>query len=157
MNQKILALKVAALCSLLTLANPSFAQTMVVTYQGRVLDNGTTFTGTGQFKFALVTSTDISSQATAIVTGGAVTAISVNSTGSGYTSLPTVTIAPPPDNISFDTYWSNDGTSVNGSEPAAAVSVGVSNGLFHSGLGRYERNEHDSPERYGLQQSEPAI
>ena len=176
MNQKILALKVAALCSLLTLANPSFAQTMVVTYQGRVLDNGTNFTGTGQFKFALVTSTNISSQATAIanltgnfvtsctvifggngyvapptvtisggggsgatatatVTGGAVTAISVNSTGSGYTSPPTVTIAPPPDNISFDTYWSNDGTSIYGSEPTGAVSAGVSNGLFTVALG----------------------
>src|SRR6266513_2222087 len=176
MNLKILVLKVAALCSLLTLANPSFAQNTVVTYQGRVLDNGTNFTGTGQFKFAIVTSTNISSQATAIanltgnfvtsctvvfggngyvappavtisggggsgatatatVTGGAVTAISVNSTGSGYTSPPTVTIAPPPDNISFDTYWSNDGTSVTGSEPAGAVSAGVSNGLFTVALG----------------------
>src|SRR2546430_17647031 len=95
MNQKILALKVAALCSLLTLANPSFAQTMVVTYQGRVLDNGTTFTGTGQFKFALVTSTNISSQATAIanLTGNFVTSCTVIFAGNGYVAPPTVTIS----------------------------------------------------------------
>src|SRR2546429_3970274 len=95
MNQKILALKVAALCSLLTLANPLFAQTTVVTYQGRVLDNGTNFTGTGQFKFALVTSTNISSQATAIanLTGNFVTSCTVVFGGNGYVAPPTVTIS----------------------------------------------------------------
>src|ERR1035441_8918178 len=36
---------------------------------------------------------------------------------------------------SFVTYWSNDGTSDNGSEPTAAVSVGVANGLFTMILG----------------------
>jgi hypothetical protein len=33
------------------------AQNTVFTYQGRVTDNGTNFTGAGQFEFALVTST----------------------------------------------------------------------------------------------------
>jgi hypothetical protein len=33
------------------------------------------------------------------------------------------------------TYWSNDGTSVNGSEPTNAVSLGVSNGLYSVLLG----------------------
>jgi len=46
-----------ALLLLSTLHNPFstlFAQNTVFTYQGRVLDNGTNFTGIGQFKFALV-------------------------------------------------------------------------------------------------------
>ncbi len=153
-----------------------FAQSTTFTYQGRVTDNGTNFNGPGSFKFALVTSTNISSQATATahltggfvtsctvvlggngyntpptvtlsggggsgatatatVSGGVVTAITVNLAGSGYTSPPTVTIAAPPDNITYATYWSNDGTSVAGSEPTAAVGVGVANGLFTVVLG----------------------
>src|SRR2546423_838547 len=76
MNLKILALNVAALFSLLTLSNPSFALNTVVNYQGPVLDN-----------------------------------------------------------IPCDTYWSNDGTRANGSEPAGAVSADVSNGLFTVALG----------------------
>lgn len=73
----------------------SFAQNTIFTYQGRVTDNGTNFTGIGQFKFALVTRT----------------------------------------NSSDVTYWSNDGTSTNGSEPAAAVNLTVANGLFSAVLG----------------------
>jgi hypothetical protein len=46
-----------------------------------------------------------------------------------------VTIAPPPDNLTYITYWSNDGTSVAGSEPTAAISVNVANGLFTIALG----------------------
>src|ERR1017187_6620598 len=152
------------------------AQGTAFTYQGRVTDNGTNFSGTGQFKFALVTSTNTSSAATATahltgsfvtsctvvlggngyttpptvtfsggggsgavatatVSGGAVTALTVNNAGSGYTSTPTVIIAPPPDNITFVTYWSNDGPRVNGSQPVAAISVGVSSGLFTVVLG----------------------
>jgi hypothetical protein len=153
-----------------------FAQPTTFTYQGLVTDNGTNFTGTGQFKFALVLSTNVASQATATaqltgsfvtsvtvvtggngyvtppavtfsggggsgaaatatVSGGAVTAIMVNNAGSGYTNAPTVIIAPPPPDLSFITYWSNDGTSVNGSEPTAAVTVPVSGGLFTVVLG----------------------
>jgi hypothetical protein len=73
--------------------------------------------------------------ATATVSGGTISAITVTATGSGYINPPTVTIAPPPPNITFVTYWSNDGTSVAGSEPAAAVSVGVSDGLLTVVLG----------------------
>ncbi len=148
------------------------------TYQGRVTDNGTNFTGTGQFKFALVTSTNANHQATATATaptggfitiinvtfggngytnaptvtitggggsgatatatvsGGVVTAIQVTDPGSGYTSTPTVTIAAPSADIAYVTYWSNDGTSSStGSEPIAAVGVGVTNGLFSVVLG----------------------
>jgi hypothetical protein len=153
------------------------AQNTVVTYQGRVTDNGTNFSGTGQFKFALVTSTNANRTATATanppssgfitgytvtsggsgyvtapavtifggggsgaaahanLTGGAVSSLSVDSTGNGnYTSAPTVVIAPPP-NLSYTTQWSNDGTSVAGSEPASAVSIEVNNGLFTVVLG----------------------
>jgi hypothetical protein len=71
----------------------------------------------------------------ATISGGMVTSVQPDSAGSGYTSPPTVTIAPPPPNISFTTFWSNDNTSVAGSEPSAAVSVPVSNGLFTVVLG----------------------
>jgi hypothetical protein len=64
-----------------------------------------------------------------------VTAIMVINAGSGYSSAPSVLIGPPPPSVSFTTYWSNDGTSVNGSEPAAAVGVPVSSGLFTVVLG----------------------
>jgi hypothetical protein len=70
------------------------------------------------------------------ISGGAVVSISVDNTGNGlYTNAPTVTIAPPPESLSYTTYWSNDGTSVNGSEPVSAVNVGVSSGLFTVVLG----------------------
>jgi len=152
------------------------AQNTEFTYQGRVTDNGTNFTGTGQFKFALVTSTNYNhvatatanlsgsfvtsytiisggsgyvsapavtvsggggsgATATAIIAGGIVTQITPGSAGSGYSSLPTVTIAAPPANISYVTFWSNDGTSTAGSQPAAAVSAPVANGLFTVALG----------------------
>jgi len=152
------------------------AQNSTLTYQGRVLDHGTGFTGSGQFKFALVTSTNTAAQATAsasisgafltiitvtaggqgytaaptititggggsgahataTVSGGAVTVITVNIPGSGYTSVPSITVAAPPAQLSYTTYWSNDGTSLNGSEPGAAVAAGVSNGLFTIPLG----------------------
>src|SRR4029077_8303757 len=73
--------------------------------------------------------------ATASISGGAVTSITVNNPGSGSTSTPTGTIAPPPPNTTHATHGSDDGTSVNGSQPSAAVSVGVSNGLFTVVLG----------------------
>jgi hypothetical protein len=152
------------------------AQTTHFTYQGRVTSGGNAFNGAGQFKFALVTSTNVSAPATAtailsgsfvvdyaitsggngyiaapavtisggggsgatahaVVSGGAVIDIVPDAAGSGYTSPPTVTIAPPPPNVSFTTFWSNDGTSVNGSEPVATVTVTVNNGLFTVVLG----------------------
>jgi hypothetical protein len=156
------------------------AQSGSFTYQGRVTDNGTNFTGIGLFKFALVTSTNFNHQATATanlggvspnyfvsgstlknggsgyvttptvtisggggsgatalatITGGIVTAVNTITPGSGYTSVPTITIAPPPANISYTTYWSNDGSSSAGSEPTAAISAEVTSGLFAVVLG----------------------
>jgi hypothetical protein len=81
--------------TLLSVNSTLRAQGVVITYQGRVEDNGTSFNGTGQFKFALVAST----------------------------------------NNSYTSYWSNDGTSTDGGEPAAAVAVPVTNGLFTVALG----------------------
>lgn len=71
--------------------------------------------------------------ARATISGGVVTGITVLTPGSGYTNAATVMVAPPsPD---YTTWWSNDGASVNGSEPASAVSVSVSEGLFTVILG----------------------
>ena len=166
--------------SFIGLANSTaLAQGGAFTYQGRVTDNGTNFTGLGQFQFALVTSSNANhtatatatlggtgpyyvngytitsggggyvtapavtvsggggsgATATATISGGVVNSLTPGYVGSGYTSAPTVTIAPPPANITYTTYWSNDGTSSAGSEPAAAVGVPVSNGLFTVILG----------------------
>lgn len=71
------------------------AQNTVFTYQGRVTDVGTNFTGIGQFQFALVTSSNANSTATATSAppvSGFITTINVTYAGSGYTSVPTVTI-----------------------------------------------------------------
>jgi len=159
----------------------TFAQGTAFTYQGRVTDHGTNFTGTGQFEFALVTPTNLNQTATAYSTifapggygtgqvisitvinggsgyvtppavtialeasssnatayatiaNGSVTAITVTSGGYGYISYPAVTIAPPPPDFANATLWSNDGT--GSGEPAAAVTVAVTNGLFTVTLG----------------------
>lgn len=63
-----------------------------------------------------------------------VSSITITNAGSGYTSA-IITIAPPPPNIVNVTYWSNDGTSVAGSEPASAVALGVNAGLYAVPLG----------------------
>jgi hypothetical protein len=165
----------ALLSTLNSQLSTTFAQGTAFTYQGRLSDNGTNFTGTGQFKFALVTSTNTSHQATATanppisgfittinvtyggngyttapavtitggggsgaaatasVSAGVVTVVTVDNPGSGYTSVPTVTIAPPLPSIVYTTYWNNDGSA--SSEPAAAVSLPVNNGLFTVALG----------------------
>lgn len=155
------------------------AQNTIVTYQGSLRDNGTNFTGSGLFQFALVTSSNLNqtamasaaapdngfittinvtfggsgyvtapgvtifggggtgATATAAISNGVVTAITINpgGNGSGYTSAPSVTVAPPPPALTYTTFWSNDGTSVAGSEPSASVSVGVTNGFFNVALG----------------------
>lgn len=78
----------------LLLAAPVGAQVpQLINYQGRVVQGGTNFNGTGSFKFALV-----------------------NAAG----------------NVTF---WSNDGTSAAGSQPTAAISLSVVNGLYAVLLG----------------------
>jgi hypothetical protein len=90
---KITIVATAILC-IVTSAS-LLADSGVMTYQGRVQSGGSDFSGTGLFKFALVTSS----------------------------------------NLNFITYWSNDGTSINGSEPVDSVSALVSEGLFTVPLG----------------------
>ena len=69
------------------------------------------------------------------ISGGAVTSITDNPGNGGYTSAPMVIVAPPPANITYTTYWSNDQASNEGSEPSAAVNVTVNGGLFTVTLG----------------------
>jgi hypothetical protein len=95
---KIIRIKLILFATLSALSlgmNAVHAQTTVFTYQGRVLDNGTNFNGTGQFKFALVTSTNFNHQATATanLSGTFVTSYNIISGGSGYVSAPTVTVS----------------------------------------------------------------
>src|ERR1022692_4396810 len=95
-----LSLAVAAMLALLN-AQPTtaFAQGTAFTYQGRVTDNGTNFTGTGQFKLALVTSTNFNHQATATANLGGVSPnyfisyCTLNGGGNGYVTAPAVTIS----------------------------------------------------------------
>jgi len=93
MNAKFKYILIAL--NLLVGGNWAVGQSSVFTYQGRVTDNGTNFNGSGQFEFALVTSTNLGSQATAIATNtsGFITGIGVVNPGDGYTTVPTVTIS----------------------------------------------------------------
>jgi hypothetical protein len=81
---------------LFALADSTLAQVpSILSYQGRVQVSGTNFSGTGQFKFALVSpGTNVNRRATAVatVTAGFVTGISVTDGGAGYTNTPAVTI-----------------------------------------------------------------
>src|SRR5258708_7647453 len=163
--------------ALLALAGTATAQVpSVISYQGRLLVGGRSFSGIGQFKFALVSpGTNATRQATAMATvtsgfitsisvidggagytsapavtimdatgsgaaamaqvsGGAVTSISVKNPGSAY-SAPTVTVAPAPASFVYGTFWSNDGTSSAGSEPAAPVGVAVQEALVRGLVG----------------------
>jgi hypothetical protein len=66
-----------------------------ISYQGRVLVGVTNFTGSGQFKVALVSKgTNLNRQATATATvnSGFLTSITVTDGGAGYSTAPTVTI-----------------------------------------------------------------
>ncbi len=69
-----------------------------ISFQGSVSVNGEPFTGTGQFKFALVAKNPLTSspvQATASVTSrnnGTIETIRIDNPGAGYTKEPTVTI-----------------------------------------------------------------
>lgn len=164
----------------LALAGPASAEIPAqLSYQGRVAVQGVNFNGTGQFKFALVLPSNLSqtatasgiatvsltsvnvgsggsgyttpplvtiappddpggvqATATATIDGGVVTGITITEAGSGYFNNPVqVTIAPPPPNIQYFTSWSNDQTSISGGEPASAISIPVTNGLYSVNLG----------------------
>ncbi|MGA2871640.1 MAG: hypothetical protein ABSF34_21075, partial [Verrucomicrobiota bacterium] len=72
-----------------------FSQDTMFTYQGRIQDGGTNFTGAGLFQFALVTSSNANQTATAVATNPVstfITTINVTFGGSGYVTAPAVTI-----------------------------------------------------------------
>ena len=89
----------AAIIAVMGLGNLRAAVPEIVTYQGRVSSGGQPFTGTGQFKFAIGVKTNRSAQAvaTATISGGAVTAITISlgRGGSGYATAPSVAIDAP--------------------------------------------------------------
>ena len=121
--------------ALVTSTNASRTATATaVLYAPFVVGYTVTFGGNGYTTAPAVTISGgggFGALATADLSGGVVTSLTPDSAGDGYTTAPKVTIAPPtPAYITYTTYWSNDGTSVNGSEPESVVSLGVTNGLF---------------------------
>ena len=92
LKSAFLAITALVFGSLTTIAQTS----QVLNYQGRIAVNGTNFTGTGQFKFALVSAnTNVSAPATASGTAfyGYLVHLSVNNGGYGYITPPAVTIS----------------------------------------------------------------
>src|ERR1700704_1980671 len=71
------------------------AQSTSFTYQGRVRVSGTDFSGAGQFKFALVTSSNVNHRATATanLSGQFVVSYNVTFGGNGYVSAPVVIVS----------------------------------------------------------------
>ena len=76
-------------------------------------------------------------KATAILTNGMVSSIKVDTKGTKYTGKPTVIISQPGliTAQKYITYWSNDGTSVDGSEPSKSIPVSMNSGVFSVHLG----------------------
>lgn len=94
--------------------------------------------GAGYLETPTVTITDSTGSnatAKATIVGGVVTQIDPGNPGRNYSPTPTVTVDPPPPAYVYGTFWSNDGTSNAGSEPALAVPLTVSQGLFLVNLG----------------------
>ena len=104
------------LASLLVGAHAAAAQSTSITYQGRVQSGGTNFTGEGQFKFALLTGTNShqTATATATISGGFLTIITVATAGNGYVAAPAVSIL---------------GGGGSGAVASAAISGGVVTGF----------------------------
>ena len=128
---------------------------------GYITGYAVTFGGNGYVTAPIVTVSGgggSGAAAHANLTSGAVTSLAVDNPGNGgYTSTPMVLIAPPPPNISYTTYWSNDGTSVAGSEPSGAVNVAVSSGLFTVVLGDTTQPNMTTLSRVPVRATESAI
>ena len=94
--------------------------------------------GSGYLEPPPVIITDASgSGATAVanISEGAVSSITVLNAGSGYSNNPTISIGPPSSDPTFDTNWSNDGSSVEGSEPVSSAPISVVKGFYSVFLG----------------------
>ena len=89
-NHTTLVLAMLATSALALAAPPP-----ILSHQGRILQNGANFTGTGHFKAVLVDGGSETATATARPNGGVITAITVTYPGSGYGAVPRVTITDP--------------------------------------------------------------
>lgn len=98
-----------------------------------ITDGGSGYTETPTV--AIIDPTGSNAVATATVSNGMVTRITMASSGRRYSPSPTVILTPPPPSFQYVTFWSNDGTSTAGSEPAQAVTLSVSQGVFSVNLG----------------------
>lgn len=61
--------------------------------------------------------------------------VDTDGVGQGYDGQTTITLSAPPENLQRPTRWSNDGTSLMGSEPTDSVEIPVSGGLYSVALG----------------------
>lgn len=85
-------------------------------YQGRVIVNGTNYTGTGQFTFALVdagTNTARRAMATAVVNSGYITSYVIIDGGTSYTVAPAVQITDPTGSNATALAWVGGGAVTN--------------------------------------------
>lgn len=161
---------------LLLLPTLAPAVPVLLPQQGRILVGKTAFSGTGSFKFAIVSEPQGAGVATAnpIVSNGFVTGFAIGDSGSGYTAAPAVTITDatgagaqavatveggqvtalqvvdtgdgnyssspavdlsPPTGATYQTFWSNDGTSTGGGEPNSGVTLAIEEGVYAVLLG----------------------
>ena len=76
-------------------------------------------------------------RAEAVLEGDHVASITVVEGGSGFSQITpaTVIISPPPPNLVSTTFWSHDGTGINGREPDTAIELSVRKGLYSVMLG----------------------
>jgi len=95
-----------------------------------------------------ITGTGTGAVAVATISGGAVTAITVEPAGGGYAAVPppVVTIAPPPEDLQVATLWTNDGTrlGLGEKEPVDWLELPVTRGLYALQLG--DRQNAGMPE-----------
>jgi hypothetical protein len=104
---------------------------------GKVTGFNITNSGTGYTAAPTVTITGgggTGARATAVLSNGMIASLHLVAAGSKYTSAPTVTIGAPTGHVTT-TLWSNDGTSVAGSEPLAAVPLQVVDSTYSAFLG----------------------
>jgi hypothetical protein len=116
----------------------SQATAMPIVFNGFLVGFNVTSGGSGYTSSPSVMIADTSGSgalATANVSNGMVVSITVNSPGFGYSQTPSVVIAPASSNLSYMTFWSNDGTSVGGNEPSGAVLLNVNKGVYSVLLG----------------------
>lgn len=96
-----------------------------------VVDGGANYRGVPEIVIADATGSG--AVATATLSGGAVLTVQADASGSNYSANPIVTVEPPATIV--DSLWSNDETSLDGSEPSAPVVLAIENGVFQVMLG----------------------